>query len=428
MELGQWNDDEYVPVAPLPPHERSWRHPSELGSAHWAASEPAFEVGRWLAVASGAVGVTLAIAILWVMIPGSTSTGVAVESSVRISPVTRSDNQRLAPIVSAREQPVTTFRAPPQSTTTITTSAFAAGANANIAPAQVSSVTQDTGATQDTGVTQDTGDTQDTGAPQDTSQPKDPPGLSIVATTSVSTSEIPARVVALAAGHLVVTTSKALGGRSTASLLLPSGKVVTGTVVAIDKRTHTTVLALTVELPEMSMRTDPGENAEVVSVGRYPGSRASLRGDDSLEFNDRYYEANAHEGDMVLDGQQRLVGLCTMVDDVPRLVRASSLWAAHNNAQSNEILAPFGLVIGTDAAGAVLVSDATSIGAGSIAGVTNGDLIVGIDGQPLVTLEQAATALLAHHPDQPLTLDVIHPDDRSSTVEIVISLPPTSGS
>ena len=417
MELGQWNDDEYVPVAPLPPHERSWRHPSELGSADWAASEPPFEVGRWLAVASGAIGVTLAIAILWVMIPGSTSSGVAVESSVGITPATRSDNQRPTPIASPLSPPATTFRASPLSATTIATTVFAAGTNANIATVQVSSVTGDPDVTQDPGVTQDTAITQQT------SKSEHSPGPTIVATTNVSTSEIPARAVALAAGHFVVTTPEALGGRSTALLLLPSGKLLTGTVVATDKRTHTAVLALTVDLPEMSMRSDAGDNTEFVSVGHYPGTKATLQSDDSLDFDSRYDETNAHEGDIVVDDQQRLVGLCTMVDDVPRLVRASSLWAAHNSALSNEVLAPLGLTIATDAAGAVLVSEVVSTGSGALAGVTSGDLIVGIDGAPLATLEQATAALAAHHLDQSLTLEVIHPDDLSSTVEIVIPMP-----
>ena len=57
------------PDAPLPRHERAWRHPSEIGEATWRSSEPPLAVGRGLLVTTGAIGALLALAVLWAMLP-----------------------------------------------------------------------------------------------------------------------------------------------------------------------------------------------------------------------------------------------------------------------------------------------------------------------------------------------------------------------
>ena len=55
--------------APLPKHERAWRHPSEVGHATWVLSEPPVAIGRGLLVTTGAMGCVLGIAVLWLLVP-----------------------------------------------------------------------------------------------------------------------------------------------------------------------------------------------------------------------------------------------------------------------------------------------------------------------------------------------------------------------
>ena len=66
---GAARDPEY-PSAPLPAHERRWRHPSELGHAEWVQSERTVGVGRGLLITSGAIGCILGLAVVWLMVPG----------------------------------------------------------------------------------------------------------------------------------------------------------------------------------------------------------------------------------------------------------------------------------------------------------------------------------------------------------------------
>jgi hypothetical protein len=62
-------DDSFYAAAPLPPHERTWRHPSELGQNAWMLSEPPVAIGRGLLVTTGAIGCVLGIAVLWLLVP-----------------------------------------------------------------------------------------------------------------------------------------------------------------------------------------------------------------------------------------------------------------------------------------------------------------------------------------------------------------------
>lgn len=63
MEPG--SSSEQYPPAPLPAHERAWRHPSELGAEAWRRSEPPLSIGRGLFLVTSACGATLATALAW---------------------------------------------------------------------------------------------------------------------------------------------------------------------------------------------------------------------------------------------------------------------------------------------------------------------------------------------------------------------------
>ncbi|MEK7422485.1 MAG: PDZ domain-containing protein [Actinomycetota bacterium] len=88
-------DGERYPSAPMPAHERMWRHPSEIGQAAWVATEPPVAIGRGLLVTTGAIGCALGAAVLWMLTPmggglASTSSPIATSSvtTARIAGIT----------------------------------------------------------------------------------------------------------------------------------------------------------------------------------------------------------------------------------------------------------------------------------------------------------------------------------------------------
>ncbi len=69
-----------VERAPIPPHERSWRHPSELHSSI-ATPEPHGSSGRLIAVATGAVAATLVVVLAITILPRRAPAPVAVSAT-----------------------------------------------------------------------------------------------------------------------------------------------------------------------------------------------------------------------------------------------------------------------------------------------------------------------------------------------------------
>jgi hypothetical protein len=110
-EHGWWDDGAFsggvddpliYPTAPIPAHERTWRHPSEIGQAEWTMSEPPVAIGRGLLVTSGAIGSALGVAVLYLMLPaGSSSTAspTATESTAALR----------SPVVTTAESTTTEF-------------------------------------------------------------------------------------------------------------------------------------------------------------------------------------------------------------------------------------------------------------------------------------------------------------------------------
>lgn len=189
MERSEWDDDEY-PGAPVPRHERQWRHPSEMGAAHWERSEPPLALGRALLATTGVIGALLAVGILWVMLPSGPDDDVAVEG-------------------------------PLQATTEVAGS----DPRTTLATATTTTIVRPT-----------------TTSPSSTEAPVPP-----VATVALRReSPAPAVAAVVAAGSLVVTTARAIDGElaEQIDIQLADGSVASASVLLVDARSGLAVLTL----------------------------------------------------------------------------------------------------------------------------------------------------------------------------------------
>lgn len=65
--------------APIPPHERAWRHPSEIGPT--AADLRRDPSGRWLVLSAGALTAALAVGVIVSLTPRATPSPAAVSAT-----------------------------------------------------------------------------------------------------------------------------------------------------------------------------------------------------------------------------------------------------------------------------------------------------------------------------------------------------------
>src|SRR5687767_3972895 len=94
---GPWLRCGHVEPGPLPPHERAWRHPSELGPP---PQEPTSTTGRVLIVTSATVSLLLVGLLVLTMTPGRSPSPIAVSSTVSETDVAR-------PVISASTAAIT---------------------------------------------------------------------------------------------------------------------------------------------------------------------------------------------------------------------------------------------------------------------------------------------------------------------------------
>jgi S1-C subfamily serine protease len=391
VERGEWDDDADDARAPLPPHERTWRHPSELGASNWVQSEPPLVVGRGLSIATGTVGALLAVGLLWLMIPRDTRSGVAVEASTtsgRSEPA-----QSFAPSAAvAQNAPIpalTTNQAPPTSAVAATNEPLPSVTTLALVPTTVAAASTEPSADA-------------------------PPSFEPVENT-LTTDVRPTVAIALQPGHLVVTTASAVNGRSELRVMLPSGEEVMAAVVHIDGATGTAVLRLPTELTDSQYELSDVSTFDT-AMAMSPGPQSvSVYADEQGGQQVAYGEGHEpDEASVVLDGQGRLLGMCTKNTSGVHLVAAAALLDALNAARANE-QAPtrLGVTAALSATGDIAVQDVVPDSPAAQSGLLTGDIIRSVDAVAVADLKSLTDAVARHVVGTPLVISVV----RVGTVE-----------
>lgn len=391
MSRSEWDDDEQYEVAPLPAHEREWRHPSEMGEQAWLYSEPPLAIGRGLTMATGTIGCALALAVLWTMLP--TQAGRSANSSVRPTAAFRADDS--AASVTVEPSSIGSVEAP------IDTAASSLSSGS--APAG----------------SQQTSEVATSNAPQLTYQVQHGTEVSQVAIA-----------VAVNGGSLVVTTAQAVSADQTVNLMLPDGSVAAAQVLFVDDRSGLAVLA---------PQTASGTMAFVVASGVVPGDQLTLLDGDSartatvaddLAIAAGWFDGTPTvEGTPVVNQRGELVALCTHGDDgQTRLVRLDNLDQLHQAMRSFGGAAPvwLGVVLNDDPSGKLSIGAIDPEGPAATAGLTSGDVIISIDGTMLTTGQALADALAQHAPGDAVQFVVRRSDATDVTIVVTLAAPKTA--
>jgi putative serine protease PepD len=391
VSRSEWDDDEQYEVAPLPAHERVWRHPSEMGEQAWLHSEPPLAIGRGLTMATGTIGCVLALAVLWTMLP--TQAGRSANSSVRATSALRTDDT------------VATLQAGVSSITEAD------------APVVTASSPLSSGAI--TAVPQQTSAVATTVAPQLTYQVQQGTEVSEVAIA-----------VAVHGGSLVVTTAQAVTADHTVDLMLPDGSIAAAQVLFVDDRSGLAVLA---------PHTASGTMAFVVAAGIESGDELTFLGldaertvtvpDDLTVAADWLDGEPTVEGAPVVNQRGELVALCSHNDaGETRLVRLDNLDQLQQALRSFSGTAPvwLGVVLNDDPSGKLSIGAIDPAGPAALAGLTSGDVIVSIDGTLLASGQALTDALAQHAPGDLVEFVVRRADGTEVTVSVTLAAPKTA--
>ncbi len=350
----------------------------------WAHTEPPLTIGRGLLITTGAIGGLLSLAVLWAMLPSAGRGGIA-EPTV----VTSTANERPGPMATVRADTLVAtsvearLPATPAFTTTPATS-----------PASSSPTT---------------------------SAPTQP------SVTIKRTDDFPAAPVAVGVGDsLVITTARAVEGRTSISITGSDGQLHDATVLMVDREVGLAVLSADAATTTNSYGIGPAavEGDVVTVLGTLPVS-ANVRVDAAGHLTLDTWAGSMAEGTPIVNNDGLLVAMCTHGASGPELVSVANVAAmlpAAKRAQASPYLGVH--VVGTDH-GAPVVDSVDGSGPAVAAGVIVGDTIAAVDGNAIGGVDQLKAALAAHLPGDAVTVTITHADQTSTDVTITLGTTPS---
>jgi S1-C subfamily serine protease len=402
VDRSEGDDDELYPDAPVPAHERGWRHPSEMGQAAWANSEPPLTIGRGLSAATGAMGALLAVAVLWAVVPTHAGRGVGV------SAVATTTAEATTPGSSTVQPPSTTALTLVDTTGgtgTTPTTATTASPSTTLAPSTTRPATSTTAAVTTTA---------------DVEHPS-----SATYQIEQATPRLPnALAVAISDGTLVLTTASAVSRGDNVALLTDNGDYEPAHVLMID-----TIDDLAVLSAEQPTSTPPLRIADTMVKGDvltfYDDQHSAVVVGDDGSVQPPWPLDRLREGTPVLNQRGELVALCTRGNDGMRLVMLSKLDSLRSTlaAEAASRSVWMGVTFG-QRPDSLRIQAVAAMGPAANAGVHAGDVIVAVDGRAVSSRAAFAAALHVHHPGDTIALSVRSADDSEREVTVLLGAPP----
>ena len=392
MERSEWPDDDAAgdasndgsyPPAPLPEHERTWRHPSEIGNATWVQTEPPITIGRGLLVTTGAIGGLLSLAVLWAMLPSAGRGGDAAPTAVTST---------------ARGLPSANITVRPE--TLVATTIAAA-----LTPTSFRTESTSTPASEE--ITNTT--------------------FAVPATEGTQTSQLETAPVAVGIGDsLIVTTSRAVEGRTTITLTDANGQPHDATVLMVDRELGLALLSADAAAMTTSYGIGPTASPgdAVTVVGASPTSATvSVDADGHLTLDS--WSDSTPEGTAVINSDGQLVGICSQGSSGPVLISVANVGAMLPTAKPGKTAPWMGLHITANDQGALVIDRVADDGPSAVAGIVVGDVINAVDGVAVSSVDQVKAAIMTHVPNDIATLSIEHADQTIEDIAVTVGTAPS---
>ena len=351
----------------------------------WAHTEPPLTIGRGLLITTGAIGGLLSLAVLWAMLPSAGRGGTA-EPTVVVSTA----NSRAVPIVTIRPD------------------TFVATSIAALLPATTFATVAATAP-----VSQQSPTTTDT----DT----------VPSNTIKRTDGFASAPVAVGVGDsLVITTARAVEGRTSITITGSDGQPHDATVLMVDRDVGLAVLSANAATSTNSYGIGPAAaDGDVVTVlGALPVS-ANVRTDSTGHLTLDTWADSMAEGTPILNADGLLVGMCSHGVSGPELVSVANVAAMLPAAKRAQASPYLGVHVIDAASGGPVVDSVDVTGPAAAIGIVVGDTLTAIDGNAVARVDQLKAGIAAHLPGDAVTLTIAHADQTSSDVVVTLGTTPS---
>lgn len=376
---GAWDGEDSIPPAPVPRHEREWRHPSELGRPELVTFETR-SVGKGALVVAGLTGVALSLVLGRMLIPSGGDT-----TAQNSEPASTSASAALAtPVTPSSRVESTTVNLPEPT------------------PSVSDAVEPTTPPT----------------LPATTEVAPDPVTEPSLVTLSAPEPSIAASIVSVGStdhlgvlwnGRYAITTPGAGDLGTSVSLLLADGSTLDSIVVAEDAGLVLLELVEPTQADEMSTAWPPAGTA------RYIGADGSFSAVEVVSNPDGRYSLydgavaegrSLHQGAPVVDSHGRFIGMCIPgLDGTTSLVSWTPVEALIDRA--DQLGAWLGIRSGLGPDGSATVAEIAPGAPAEVAGMLVGDVVTTIDGHSVGSLRQLSARLRVISPGTTVTVTVL---------------------
>ena len=246
-------------------------------------------------------------------------------------------------------------------------------------------------------------------------------------TEGTQTSQLETAPVAVGIGDsLIVTTARAVEGRTSITLTDANGQAHDATVLMVDA--HLGLALLSANAAAMTTSYGIGPEASpgdtVTIMGATPTSATvSVDADGHLTL-DGWADSTA-EGTPVVNADGQLVGICSHGSSGPVLVSVANVGAMLPAAKPTKVASWMGLHITADDQGALVIDRVADDGPSATAGIVVGDVITAVDGVAVTSVDQVKAAIVAHVPDDVVTLTLTHADQTTADIAVTVGTAPS---
>jgi len=358
-----------------------------VGSSVWVHTEPPITIGRGLLLTTGAIGGLLSLAVLWAMLP-SAGRGYFAAPTV----VTSRDNDLAPTVITARPEtfvattsvesrlPTTTLRA----TTVATTEAPDSTATTLVEAAETTA-----------------------------------------GTTSAQLIDAPPVAVGIG-DSLVITTARAVEGRTSITLTDGNGNAHDAAVLMVDRDRGLAVLSADAAAVTTSYGIGPAAAAgdSVTVLGPTPTAAKVMATPDGHLTLDGWPQSTP-EGAPIVNADGQLIGICSRGAAGVEVISVANVAAMLAPSKPVPGAAWLGIHVTSDDQGAPTIDKVDPGGPAAAVGVAVGDLVTAIDGVAIHNVDELKVAIATRQPDQDVTLSVTHADETTADVVVTLGSAPS---
>jgi len=352
----------------------------------WVHTEPPITIGRGLLLTTGAIGGLLSLAVLWAMLPSAGRGGVASPAVVTSR---------------ANDLPVTVITARPDTF-------VASSVETRLPTTTLRAVVVPTTAAPDSSVT----------TVVDTPQPT-------IGATATEILDSPP--VAVGVGDsLVITTARAVSGRTSITLTDGDGNPHDASVLMVDRERGLAVLSADAAAVTTSYGIGPAAAAgdPVTVLGPTPTPAKVMMGPDGHLTLDGWPQSTP-EGAPIVNADGQLVGMCSRGSSGVEIVSVANVAAMLAPTKPTPGSAWLGVHVTAGDQGVATVDKVDPNGPATAAGIAVGDVVTAIDGVAIHSVDELKVAIATHQPDQDVTLSVTHADQTTGDLVVTLGSAPS---